>query len=77
MSWQDIIICVGCFGFALALIPSIRSKHKPVRSSCLLTMVLLAMIAVCFATLHLWLSFSAEITSFIAWGVLLFQRRNV
>jgi biotin transporter BioY len=77
MTWQDVVICIGCFGFALALIPSIRGKHKPARSSCLLTMVLLAMIAVCFATLCLWLSFSAEIASFIAWGILLFQRRKV
>lgn len=74
--WQDIVIMIACFGFALALIPSIRSKQKPARSSCLLTIVLLTAIAVCFATLELWLSFASEITAIVAWGILLFQGRD-
>lgn len=75
-SWQDLVICLGCFGFALALVPSIRGKQKPARSSCLITMVLLAMIATSFITLHLWASFFAELASFAAWSILLFQRRD-
>lgn len=74
--WQDIVIMVGCFGFALALIPSIIGKQKPARSSCLITMVLLAMISISFATLHFWLSFSAEMVALIAWSILFFQRRD-
>lgn len=73
---QDIIIMASCFGFAGALIPSIKGKSKPARSSCILTIILLAMVAVCFATLGLWLSVMAEITSITAWGILLFQRRE-
>ena len=76
MIWQDIVIMIACFGFALALIPSIRGKHKPARSSCILTIALLAAIAVCFGTLGLWLSFASEITAIIAWGILLFQKRE-
>lgn len=74
--WQDVVIMVSCFGFAVALIPSIAGKSKPARSSCLLTAVLLTAIAVCFATLGLWLSFWAEVTSIGAWLILLFQRRQ-
>lgn len=75
MSWQDVVIMTACFGFAIALIPSMRGKQKPEKSSCILTIILLVAIAVCFATLQLWLSFIAEITAIIAWGILLFQRR--
>jgi len=74
--WQDIVIMVACFGFAIALIPSIKGKQKPERSSCLLTILLLLAIAVSFATLKLWLSMFAEITAIIAWSILLFQKRG-
>lgn len=73
--WQDVVIMVACFGFALALIPSIRGKNKPAKSSCGITIALLTAIAVSFATLGLWLSFASEITAIVAWGILLFQRR--
>lgn len=76
MIWQDVVIMVCCFGFSFALIPAIKSKNKPPRSSCLLTSVLLATMAICFLTLRLWLSFSAEVTSLIAWIVLLVQKRS-
>ena len=76
MVWQDIVIMVACFGFALALIPSILGKNKPARLSCLITVVLLTAIAVSFATLELWLSFWSEVTAIIAWGILLFQHRS-
>jgi len=75
MIWQDIVIMIACFGFAIALIPSIRGKQKPAKSSCILTIALLLAIAVCFATLGLWLSMTSEITAIIAWGILLFQKR--
>jgi len=76
MIWQDVTIMIACFGFAGALIPSIKSANKPAKSSCILTIILLTAIAVCFATLGLWLSMTAEITSITAWGILLFQRRK-
>ena len=75
MLWQDIVLMVSFFGFAIALIPSIRSKQKPTRSSCALTLFLLTLCGVSFATLGLWLSFLAEITAMLAWGILLFQKR--
>jgi biotin transporter BioY len=75
MIWQDIVIMIACFSFALALIPSIIGKNKPEKNTCLFTIIGLAAIAVCFATLSLWLSFTSEIASITAWSVLLFQRR--
>ena len=76
MIWQDVVIMAACFGFAIALIPSIKGKQKPARSSCLLTILLLTAIAICFGTLALWLSLAAELTSIAAWAILLFQRRE-
>lgn len=88
MIWQDVVIMIACFGFAVALIPCMVvwkfdfwkihlsfTGQKPAKSSCLLTIILLAAIAVSFATLSLWLSFWSEITAIIAWSILLFQRR--
>lgn len=76
MIWQDIVIMFSCFGFSLALIPSIRGKNKPARLTCLMTALLLTTIAVCFGSLKLYLAMVSEITAVIAWSVLLFQRRS-
>ena len=76
MLWQDVVIMVSCFGFAFALIPSIKGKQKPAKSSCAITLVLLAMCLISFGTLGLWLSFGAEATAMVAWAILLFQRRS-
>lgn len=77
MIWQDVVIMVCCFGFAIALIPSIRGRDKPAKSSCIMTAILLSAIGVCFATLHLWLSMASEIVCVIAWLILLFQKRGI
>lgn len=76
MIWQDIVIMVACFSFSLALIPSIRGNYKPARLTCLATVIGLTATAVCFGTLGLYLALSSEITSIVAWGILLFQRRD-
>jgi len=75
MIWQDLVISFACFGFAIALIPSIRGRDKPAKSSCAITAGLLTAIAVCFATLGLWISFASEITAIVAWTILFFQKR--
>jgi amino acid permease len=76
MIWQDIVIMIACFGFAIALVPSIIGKRKPEKLSCAITIILLIAIAISFATLGLWLSFGSEITAIVAWGILLFQKRD-
>ena len=57
MIWQDIVLMIGGFGFSLALIPAVRSKDKPPRSSCLMTGSILGIFAITYATLGLWLAF--------------------
>ena len=76
MLWQDIVIFVACLSLALALIPSIRGIHKPEIKSCILSVVCLTALAVCFATLNLWLSFIAEMAGILTWGILLFQNEK-
>lgn len=76
MIWQDVVIMASCFGFAFALIPTIKGKSKPAPSSSLVTILLLSAIAMCFATLGLWLSFASEIASIMAWSILLHQGRK-
>ena len=66
MIWQDIVIA---FSLAFALI---INNHKPEKSSCMLSIICLLALSVCFATLNLWFSFAAEVTGIITWGILLF-----
>jgi hypothetical protein len=77
MIWQDFVIMLSVFGLSFSLIPSILSKHKPAKSSCILSIILASLILICFATLHLWLSVSAEIASIITWGILLIQHERI
>jgi len=77
MIWEDIVIAVGCFSLALALIPSIRKTHKPEKSSCALSVICLTALAISFASLGLWLSVASEIAGIITWGILLFQKRYI
>ena len=74
--WQDLVLMVGCFGLGFALFPSIFSKAKPARSTCLMSAVILTAFAVAFATLGLWLSTAAQAFCTTVWYVLLFQRRS-
>lgn len=74
--WQDIVLTVVGFGFSLALIPTIMSKDKPPKLTCLLTGVGLLVNAVCVVTLDLWLAFASTLLSALAWFILLFQRRS-
>ena len=78
MIWQDIVISIVCWCFALFLIPSILSKtNKPAKSSCIMTAIGLLVIGVCFATLKLWGSFASELSGVTAWMILFFQRRVI
>jgi len=71
----DIIMSVAIFLFVPALMPTLISKQKPHRASCLLTAALLTTIAVCFALNGQWWPFASEVISAAAWWALLAQRR--
>lgn len=74
--WQDILMMVGGFILSVALIPTVISKGKPARSSCLLTGGVLASYVVAMATLGLWLAACATALTTTMWFILLFQRRK-
>lgn len=75
--WQDIVLMITGFAFSIALIPTIKAKEKPTKSTCLITAICLTINAICLATLNLWLAFSSVVLSDIAWWILLFQRRSI
>lgn len=76
MIWQDVLIMVGCFILGVALIPSVISRDKPARSTCLMSGLILISFTVAFATLELWLSTIAEAFAALMWLILLFQKRH-
>jgi hypothetical protein len=74
MIWQDWVMMVGSFIFALALIPSVRGKDKPAVSSSIITGTVLLVFTLCYATLGLWLSFGSTFLTVIMWYVLAIQK---
>lgn len=76
MIWQDVLIMIGGFGFSIALIPALKAKDKPPRSTCLVTGGILASFCLAYSTLGLWLAFSATIICSSLWFILFFQRRS-
>ena len=74
MHWQDPVQMICGFMFAIVLIPSIRSKLKPAKSSCLMTAILLTVLVFTFSTLGLWLTALSEVVSASVWWMLYFQQ---
>ena len=72
--WQDILIMIGGFGFAIALIPSVRGNRKPARSTCAMTGGILTSYVVAMVTLGLVLSAVATGITAIMWWLLLVQQ---
>ena len=73
MVWQDIVMMILGFSFAIFLIPSIRGKEKPQRLTCITTTIGAAIIAICMATLGLWLTAAAQVITTTAWAILTVQ----
>jgi len=76
MIWQDVAIMVGSFGLTGALIPAIKAKRAPPKSTCLVFGSILCVFAMAFVTLGLWLSFIAHIAGCVVWFVLAHQNRR-
>lgn len=76
MIWQDILMMIGGFGFAIALIPTVIGKNKPAKSTCAITGGILTSYVVAMATLGLYFSAIAVGITAVMWWVLLFQRRE-
>jgi len=76
MIWQDVVLMVGGFVFAIALFPSIFSAHKPSRITCLATGIVLVVFAIAYATLGLTLATISTALTALCWFILLGQKRR-
>lgn len=74
MSWQDLVFGAGSFGFALALVPSIRSRDKPALATCVYTTAVLGSFAAAYASLGLWLAGASALLTCAGWAALAAQR---
>lgn len=66
--WQDVVFAAGMACFALALIPTLRTKQYPARPTCVLTASILLVFAVTDFTLKLWLAGALAIVSALLWA---------
>ncbi|MEK7599533.1 MAG: hypothetical protein AAB462_00660 [Patescibacteria group bacterium] len=74
MYWQDYVLAAGSLIFTLALVPSIKSDHKPALATSLLTSAVLFTVVFTYATLSLWFSVVSASFNCFAWLVLAFQK---
>jgi hypothetical protein len=72
--WQDIVLAIGSLIFALALLPSVFSQHKPALWTSGLTGVVLVIFAVTYASLTLWYATVTTSLAAILWLVLAVQK---
>jgi len=77
MRWQDIVISLCQMGFVIALIPSIRSRHKPALSSSVMNVVLVGIVTFCLFSLHLWFSGITATMVGTTWAVLAIQKLEI
>ena len=75
MIWQDFLMMIGSFGFAIALLPSVFGKSKPARLSSAITAGILTSYVVAMATLGLVLSAIATSITATLWWILFLQKR--
>lgn len=76
MIWQDVVPIVGNIIFAVALIPSIRTKQKPHRLSCAMTASVLWLYVGTFWSQTLWYWSMATVATALVWTILLIQQRR-
>lgn len=72
--WQDMVLAIGGFVFAFALVPSIGSKDKPALKTSVITSITLLVFCVCYATLGLWLAFTSTVVTAALWIILAIQK---
>ncbi|MBI4127832.1 MAG: hypothetical protein HY459_02045 [Parcubacteria group bacterium] len=74
--WQDWVFLGGSAVFNVALLPSLLTKSKPHRATCMVTGGILVAYAITYATLGLWLAMVGVGVSATAYGILSVQRRG-
>lgn len=71
--WQDYVLTAGSIAFVLALIPAVRAKEKPARTTSAMTSFVLWIFAATDVTLGLyWTALTTALTASM-WLVLLIQ----
>ena len=73
MVWQDIVMTVGQFVFAISLWPTIKAVEKPAWKTCISSAVVLSVYVPTLFTLGLYVSVSATILVALGWWILFFQ----
>jgi hypothetical protein len=74
-SWQDLVIAVVQWVFAVSLVPTIlHATEKPTFVTAIVTSVSLFVMTLAFASLHLWFSAASVAVGGIAWSILTWQR---
>ncbi len=74
MPLQDIIFTIGTWIFVIALIPTLRGNQKPEISTSLMTGIVLAVFALTYLSLHLWMSMASTFVTSGMWLTLSYQR---
>jgi len=76
VGWQDIVFASGQGVFVLALVPALRSRTKPPRSTCLITGSVLALFTFAFASLSFaWSAATSALCAFF-WFILFIQQQR-
>jgi len=73
-SWQDVVIGVVQWIFALALVPSIAGPHKPAFETSMITMILLLVLVGVYVSLGLYAAALCTFLCACGWGTLARQR---
>ena len=71
--WQDWVIAVCQWGFALALFPTVFGEEKPEVLTAVVTAVLACAVAITFATIPLFWAAIATGSTSILWSVITVQ----
>ncbi len=74
MSWQDVVLALGGFVLATALVPALRSAEKPPLRTSFVTGSVLAAFTVTLGTLGLWLATVPTAIQAVGWLYLGVQR---
>lgn len=72
--WQNIMLAAGGLIFSIALLPSVMSKNKPSKWTCLITGVVLACFVVVYASQKWWYGMMSNGLTAAMWFTLLFQQ---
>jgi len=77
MRWQDVVLAAGSLVLALALVPTLRSAHKPALWTSLITATCLTVFAVVYGSLALWYATVTTAITSLCWWTLAFQKHRM